>query len=138
MAKGNSNRGSADGTPSSLTTLLALPEQPAIPVTLDPIQHQQLFHGNYHDPQSDLRRYDPTIRSRPPHAVNRYATRLHIGTLGTPTGHLSAHVQFREPRRVDLCVRRHTRRAVLFALNRTSKGSGAAKRRRNFYSDVKC
>lgn len=45
---------------------------------------------------------------------------------------------FAVPRKVELCVRRHRRREVLFAMRRTGKGSRAVRRRRNYYSGVTC
>lgn len=41
------------------------------------------------------------------------------------------------PRKVLICVRRKTRREVLFATRRTRRGS-ASSRRRNSWSDVRC
>lgn len=39
-------------------------------------------------------------------------------------------LQFREPKQTLVCIRRQARRQVLFALRRTGRGSGAAKRPR--------
>jgi len=47
-------------------------------------------------------------------------------------------VGFELPWNVIICVRRERRKQVLFALRRTGAGSGANKRRRNEYSDVRC
>lgn len=137
MAKGTSGRGNATGTPSSLTSLLAL-TKPAMPLALaDPVIYNQLFHGNY-DESSDRRRYNPTKRSAAPHAANRNATRLLIGAVGkVASGKLPHTVRFRLPNLVTLCIRRQLRREVLHALNRTRTGRGG-RNRRNIWSDIKC
>lgn len=46
--------------------------------------------------------------------------------------------KFSSPKSVALCVRRHKRREVLFALKRSGKGSRSRRRRRNEFSDVSC
>lgn len=51
---------------------------------------------------------------------------------------LPAHIKFNVPREVALCVRRKQRREVLFAKRRTGKGARAVRRRRNFWSNVRC
>lgn len=45
---------------------------------------------------------------------------------------------FRRAPEVAICVRRKQRREVMFAYNRTGKGSRSFRRRRNEYSDVRC
>lgn len=45
---------------------------------------------------------------------------------------------FSVPKKVELCVRRHKRREVLFAMRRTGKGSRALRRRRNYWTGVSC
>lgn len=47
-------------------------------------------------------------------------------------------VQFQDAKHVMVCVRRKTRKEVMFALNRTGKGSGRGRRKRSMYSDVGC
>lgn len=49
---------------------------------------------------------------------------------------LSPHVAFHAPKKVLICVRRKTRREVLFAKNRY--GGHHKKPRRNFFSSVSC
>lgn len=46
--------------------------------------------------------------------------------------------RFKMPEKVALCVRRKSRREVLFALRKTGKGSRMVKRRRNRYSEISC
>lgn len=139
MAKGTSGRGNATGTPSSLTSLLAL-TQPAMPVALaDPVIYNQLHHGNYgNEPIGDRRRHNPTKAYAPPHAPYRNATRLVINPVGTIANRALVDVpRFSVPNAVTICLRRKARREVLHAFNRTGKGS-RGKRRRNFWSNVKC
>lgn len=56
----------------------------------------------------------------------------------------ASSINFREakkydnPKHVDICVKRHQRREVLFALLRTGRGSKKKERRRNEESDVHC
>lgn len=47
-------------------------------------------------------------------------------------------IRFSDPKRVAICVRRHTRREVLFALKKTGKGARAHKRKWNENSEVRC
>lgn len=47
-------------------------------------------------------------------------------------------LSFSVPKRVSLCVRRHQRKEVLFALKKTGKGARARRHRRNWWSNVKC
>lgn len=78
----------------------------------------------------DRRRYHPEGRYRPPAAAIRDARRLIAGPAHT--------IGFKQPNRVLLCQRRHQRREVLHALQRTGKGSRARTRRRSYWSDVSC
>lgn len=50
----------------------------------------------------------------------------------------SLRLGFAVPQRVALCVRRKTRREVIFAKGLRRAGSGARTRRRNEHSDVRC
>lgn len=49
-----------------------------------------------------------------------------------------APIAFKAPEGVVVCVRRKQRREVLFALNRTGRGSKARRRVRSFWSGVSC
>ncbi|UDN67880.1 hypothetical protein [robinz microvirus RP_165] len=154
MAKGTSGRGSATGTPSSLTTLLS-PKEAVADVTamwqalaateynIGTPTRSQLRSTNFYDPIGDRRRYRPDKSIAPPHAFNRAATRLHIGQLGRSLraisrGKLPSRVRFAVPNLIALCLRRQIRREVLHAFHRTTRGHGGGRRKRNFWSDVKC
>lgn len=45
---------------------------------------------------------------------------------------------FSIPKDVSICAKRKIRRNVLFAFNRTRRGAGAHRRRRNFWSKISC
>lgn len=78
--------------------------------------------------QLDRRAWKPDITVRAPGAIQRKHARL--------TDQRNK-IAFAVPNKVAICVRRKTRREVLFAKRKTRKGSGANKTR-NFWSDVKC
>lgn len=132
MAKGHSSHGSAQGTPSSLTSLLSSPSLPSPVVafnaqTMVPLG-QPWITPSY--PLPKLSAYHPAPKhARPAFGVIRSATRL-IAGHGTVVG-------FRVPNLVGICVRRKIRREVLHALRRTNKGRGGS-RRRNLWSHIKC
>lgn len=100
--------------------------------------------------QIDNRFWTPEIPS--PGAVPRSAARLKAPSNGavsvsgpsrTAVGNrrtrsVPSTIAFAKPTGVAVCVRRKTRREVLFAKNRTGKGARAFRRRRNHWSDVRC
>lgn len=90
----------------------------------------------------DRRAWHPDKLRRNAEAIPKRGSRLVVARPPTATPHLSAklphRIGFDSPKAVSLCVRRHTRRNVLFALDLTRKGSGSRSRRRNQWSDVKC
>lgn len=59
------------------------------------------------------------------------------GARFDPFSAVPLRIGFARPRQVVVCVRRHQRREVLFALRRTGKGSSSP-RKRSLYSDVRC
>ncbi len=84
----------------------------------------------------DFRRWRPEKRLRMPsprqyHLQNGEVAlqSRRLATLNRVSG-LLPHLrnQFREPRTTIVCVRRQTRRQVLFALQRLGRGSGGAKK----------
>jgi len=72
-----------------------------------------------------LRKRDGRLASRVISAATGYRNPLRV-------------LRFRWPLRLLVCARRRQRREVLHALQRTGKGSGGGRRRRNFYSEVFC
>lgn len=146
MAKGRSSRGSAHGTPSSLTSLLSptiKPTKPMVaPTTLSYLQQDIQQEAAL----ATLKRsqWHPQQQRRPANATKRSSTRLVIGGVAIPTqelriGPISTGVRFAVPHKIGICVRRKIRREVLHALLRTNKsGGGKSPRRRNFYSGIKC
>jgi len=155
MAKGTSGRGSAHGTPSSLTSLLSpgvqTPLQAVAEVNAMWHQNQAFFDPNrpiglrpYHpewDNQtaktiSDRRRYDPIKTIRPAFTLGEFRDAARL--VMHPTSVLPS---FNIPNAVAVCLRRKTRREVILANKykpRRGKGGGPRKYRRNFWSDVIC
>lgn len=111
---------------------LAIPS-PTISPLDDPVIRQQLYHGRYDDPSADRRRYHPQTRFRAPDALIKAAARLAVG-------HEPYSLHFRLPRLVKICLRRKSRREVLFALDRMhKKGRGGGKpRKRDAYFRIGC
>lgn len=94
------------------------------------------------DPPSDLRTIEDRRTYYPqPHtrAAASFDTPRHrLVASKSPMFRIPIGVSFEEPRKVLICVRRNTRRSVLFALKRTGKGAGKKKHRKSMYSDVRC
>lgn len=138
MAKGKSSRGSAYGTPSSLTSLLS----PSKNYTLQP-SPVTVIQTTPADVLGvvDRRTYSPT-----PYRViasPRKAARLVPDRTGQSirdqVGPVPAGVQFNIPKKVAICVRRKARREIMHALKLTRKaGKGGGKRNRNLWSTIKC
>ena len=88
----------------------------------------------------DRRTFHPDKMTRPAGAVTKKATRLRAGrssSISRPHGPLPHHVGFSIPKQVAICIRRKIRKQVLFAKNKTRKGSGS-RRNRNEWSDIVC
>lgn len=87
----------------------------------------------------DRRLYDPRRSFRPARMVDgRKAGPLVAGR--SPSGRpafLSPRVEFPDPKRTLVCVRRQERKEVLFAKKLTRRGSGGGKRR-TWLSDIVC
>lgn len=88
----------------------------------------------------DRRTFHPDKLTRPAAAIPKKASRLRAGSAkqSRPHGPISPRIGFTAPKQVAVCVRRHTRRSVLFAKNLTRKGAGSGRRRRNEWSNVTC
>lgn len=81
-------------------------------------------------------------------ATRRAAVHLVTQPLATPIGiyrkvsqprrEAQRWVTFADPRKVLVCRRRKLRRRIMFALGHRRKGSGAARRKRHEWSDVRC
>lgn len=146
MAKGKSNRGSATGTPSSLTQLLALPKTPtAIRSSLtiqDPIiQNSIQQEREYVKSLEDRRTFHPAGKlNRPAAATPRSASRLTAySSRAITVGDVPDRIAFSLPQKVAICVRRKIRREVVHALQLHRRhGSGSGRRRRTPYSGIKC
>lgn len=80
----------------------------------------------------DRRLWNPTAPAgrSPPRSLRGSKYRLY-----TPKAQLAFAPQ---PDPLAICTRRRTRREVLFAIRKTRAGSGAKRRRRNYYSSISC
>ena len=92
----------------------------------------------------DRRSFHPLQDYRPAKGSSKLASVLYVRPVGDrkPAKAKSKWspetFSFTIPKKVSLCVRRHQRREVLFALKKTGKGSRKRERRRNYFSDVSC
>lgn len=130
----------------SLQTLSALPKRNARPIGLPQLNRlPSVILQSY----EDRRTFHPEPYTRVAFALPRSAAQLVAGPhrnvneakpyspttspSGFSTG-VPSSVSFKVPNRVAVCVRRHRRKEVLFALKRTGKGSRSAKRFSKFSS----
>lgn len=102
-----------------------------------------------HLPTFDLRTWHPNPVTRPiaePRAASRVTVKNGAVSVSGPSrtavgnrraGTLSPHVGFAAPKQVSVCIRRKTRRSVLFAKKRTRKGAGS-RRKHNQWSSIGC
>ncbi|UOF79228.1 hypothetical protein [Microviridae sp.] len=84
----------------------------------------------------DRREFHPERAARPARSFSRS-----VHTLAAPAGRpgrVPVGVTFENPTKVLVCVRRKSRREVLFAMGRTGRGSARGRRRRSEYSDIQC
>lgn len=130
MAKGRSNRDVRD----------ALSD-----VAIDPLLDAGLMPGPFKIPRpepfnpydfnplsevTDGRFFSPTAPDNP-RRIDGTAARI------SPVPHRMEGIRFEQPEAVARCVRRKTRREVIFAKRKHRKGAGS-RRRYNFWSTVKC
>jgi len=84
----------------------------------------------------DRRDFHPEQAARPARSFSRS-----VHSLAVPRqrgGRLPIGVTFENPTKVLVCVRRKSRREILFAAGHTGKGSALGKRRRSHYSEIQC
>lgn len=84
----------------------------------------------------DRREFHPEQAARPARSFSRSTHSLAVPPQRG--GRLPIGVTFHNPTKVLVCVRRKSRREVLFALQKTGKGSALGKRRRSHYSEIQC
>lgn len=88
-------------------------------------------------PVEDRRLFHPMGPVRPALSFFAPASRLVPASRPGRTA-VATKVRFELPGRVALCARRGSRREVLFAKRLTRKGSGSARRNRNYWSSISC
>lgn len=123
MAK-RKNRAERDLTTRSLTSLLRPVVLPVSPLVNVPSMRFV----------EDGRLFNPT-------KFNYRTTGEKVGRLTVPVTRskaLPSTLAFPSPKNVGVCVRRKTRREVLFAQKKTGHGSRSKRRRRSESSSVRC
>lgn len=86
----------------------------------------------------DRRHYDPLGDYRAARGLSKFASSVRLKRKNVARSSDMRDVfHFAIPSKVAICVRRKTRREVLFAERRVHSGAGA-RRARNYYSDVSC
>lgn len=131
MAKGRGSSGRSSGvthqTPSDLSVLLR-PIQPLPRLIQEPVI-QPLTEVQ------DFRLHHPSPAwSQPAKTVKGTRSTIGANTLSPKlTG-----IRFNNPKEVLICVRRKSRREVLFAKRKTRKGAGARRHKRNRWSEIQC
>lgn len=98
------------------------------PKDLRPIQDRRTWSPTRHTSAASIDR---------PHHKLRLPVRAGKAQLSRPHGHLASQIGFDQPRKVLICIRRKTRKQVLFAKRRTRKGSRSRKHR-NYFSEIQC
>lgn len=86
----------------------------------------------------DRRTFHPLRELRPARATRRASARTVVSPAKLAGRFPPTGLSFSVPRDVAVCVRRKTRREVIFAFKKAGKGSRARKRRRNAFSDKRC
>lgn len=117
---------------ASVDTLLGFPA--VAPLTPSPAPLLTPFADIGSDPLTEIedrRTFHPEGEARSARSLSGAANHR----LMAPLHHASFQIGFEKPKQVLVCVRRKTRREVLFA---KKKGNGGARKRRNYYSGIKC
>ncbi|QXP44254.1 MAG: hypothetical protein [Arizlama microvirus] len=121
MSKKTSRSADINTNANDVQSLLRLPVLQPIPIA-PPIAF------------ADERTYSP-LRWPVPLAPGGRPARLRTPPAGP---FRRAGVRFEGAARVNICVKRKQRREILFARNKTGKGSKTRFRKRNSYTGVKC
>lgn len=136
MARRGRNRRLEQRDDFSIANFVAVPS----PVIYRPVSVLSDDRRAFHPDHAFRPVFSPIVRDRD--VIERYS-RVRRGE-GPPPRPLKEYgfggvsrFGFRSPRQVSLCVRRHRRREVLFAMRKTGRGARSV-RRRNYWSDVKC
>lgn len=85
-------------------------------------------------PLGDRRRWHPERWGQPLVASNRAATRVVVKNAPGPV--LPSRLTFADPRKLDVCQRRQTRKEVIHALGKAGGGNRAPRRKPS--SEISC
>lgn len=120
------------------------PERVSPPRSLTPPLLRELASPTALRLVEDRRAHHPLQEFRPARQVSGHPVKPHVIKRSTNNHVLGRHlpiplkVQFAEPKRTAICVRRGQRKEVLHALKKTGRGRGGGRKKRNWYSDVSC
>lgn len=86
----------------------------------------------------DRRRFHPLGVLRPPGALRRTSRRVVVSKPRSAGFFPEPGLSFSVGRDIALCARRKERREIIFAKRKQGKGSRSFKRKRNYWSQVRC
>lgn len=90
----------------------------------------------------DLRRYDPARHVNARSLFNRFHRLVVDPNVNLKRSRsrvaLTPRIAFANPERVVTCIKRKTRRQVMFAMRKTGKGAQRRRRHRNWRSNISC
>lgn len=122
MAKGKSSGRSAYTSDDAIALSAMLrPPVPSVPITPPIVMRDERF-------------YTP-LRLQQPLAAGGRPARLQTPSTGS---FRRGRIQFQSATVVDTCVRRKTRREVIFAKGKSGKGSRAKFRRKTAFTGISC
>lgn len=137
MARGRRRREVNTPTPSltfRLPSVIRSPLSVVTPTVLQEIEDRRTYHPLGRSRPARFSTGGPshvTVKDRPRNGRFRYSDPF--GSSGT-----KAFVAFTRPSAVAICVRRKTRKEVLFAKRKAGRGGSQRRHRRNWFSKVSC
>lgn len=137
MGRKRDNSSNTTQTQNTSLTVLLRPARMVSPVNTLPVSRYDLATDTVEVLGDDGRTYHPLGPRRPQmRASGAVAT---IRRTYSSFRKLNHGLHFHNPINVMRCVRRKTRREVLFAFNKQRKrGQGGGKYKRNYWSKIRC
>lgn len=132
-SKGSRSRSGRDDFTTSLTVPLSRPIAIRSPTQLTEIQDGRSWYPEDFRPALDIAGRPHTLQYPSPKK-----TRLNRDRFARLRAFPSSRVQFANSERVLVCVRRKTRKEVLFAKRKTGYGKKRRSPRRSRYSSISC